>query len=414
MAAAAQQSRDSAASKLRDSVRQLHSYLQKPTLHERIIVQKSDKVDIDREELIAKHHSYGTKAGKELTDDEMVNYIETKIDDAVDAVDEATFKLEELRDTKEKEVKDKDVTVIQAQKVLELAQLKLEVESKETVLDAMFTEMDKIFIDTPTSHEAHLAETFVAELNVKVSDYLAATSEVKRRTQREEDLAPIVRKEGEIDRKASSRKVKAVALTNEVKTSTEEQLESTLNETRSSQHSNSNLRLSKMKAPKFSGNIRDFARFRKDFEKIVEATYSGFQLVYVMKEECLSGDALDLVRNLDSLDDIWDRLTEKYGGTLQIVDSVIKDVRNIKIPRNSQEQGLISMIDTLEKGVQDLSAIGKRSDIANAYTVKIVEDKLPKPSGSMRLMELRIAKQRHPQAQQYPHLKTRLTVLRSL
>ena len=380
MAAAAQQCRDSAASKLRDSVRQLRSYLQKPTLHERIIVQKSDKVDIDREELIAKHHSYVTKAGLQLTDDDMVDYIEPKIDDAVDAVDEATFKLEELREVKDKEVKDKDITLNQAQKVLELAQLKLEAESKETVLDALFTEMDNIFIDTPTSHEAHLAETFVTELNEKVSDYLAAWSEVKRRTIREEDLAPIIRREGEVEKKATSRKVKAVALANKVKSSAEDQLESTtVSDTHSTSQSNNNLRLSKMKAPKFSGNIRDFARFRKDFEKIVEATYSGFQLVYVMKEECLSGDALDLVRNLDSLDDIWDRLTEKYGGTLQIVDSVIKDVRNIKIPRNNQEQGLISMIDTLEKGVQDLSAIGKRSDIANAYTVKIVEDKLPKP-----------------------------------
>ena len=194
MAAAALQSRDSAASKLRDSVRQLRSYLQKPTLHERIIVQKSDKVDVDREELIAKHHSYASKAGVDLNDDALVNYIESKIDDAVDAVDEATFKIEELREVKEREIKDTDITLSQAQKVLELAQLKLEAESKETVLDALFTEMDKLFIETPTSQEAHLAETFVAELNEKVSDYLAAWREVKRRTQREEDLAPIIRR----------------------------------------------------------------------------------------------------------------------------------------------------------------------------------------------------------------------------
>ena len=255
MAAAAQQCRDSAASKLRDSVRQLRSYLQKPTLHERIIVQKSDKVDIDREELIAKHHSYVTKAGLQLTDDDMVDYIEPKIDDAVDAVDEATFKLEELREVKDKEVKDKDITLNQAQKVLELAQLKLEAESKETVLDALFTEMDNIFIDTPTSHEAHLAETFVTELNEKVSDYLAAWSEVKRRTIREEDLAPIIRREGEVEKKATSRKVKAVALANKVKSSAEDQLESTtVSDTHSTSQSNNNLRLSKMKAPKFRGN----------------------------------------------------------------------------------------------------------------------------------------------------------------
>ena len=156
--------------------------------------------------------------------------------------------------------------------------------------------------------------------------------------------------------------MKALALSKNVRTSSDDTsgaLNSTALGNSSTTQSSSNLKLSRMKAPKFSGNIRDFARFRKDFDKIVKATYSGFQLVYVMKEECLSGEALELVRNLDSLEDIWERLTEKYGGTLQIVDSVIKDVRCIKIPRNNQEQGLISMIDTLEKGVQDLSAIGK-------------------------------------------------------
>ena len=82
MAAAAQASRDSDASKLKDSVRQLRSYLTKPNLHERIIVQKSDKVDVDREELIAKHHAYASKAGIALDDDAMLDYIETKIDNS--------------------------------------------------------------------------------------------------------------------------------------------------------------------------------------------------------------------------------------------------------------------------------------------------------------------------------------------
>ena len=282
----------------------------------------------------------------------------------------------------EKEVESKNVKLCHSQKVLELAQLKLEVESKEVVLQALLVEMEKIFIDEPTSNEAQLADLYVLELTEKVEDYHRTCSAVKQRLDKEEDLAPIVRKEGEVQKKVFSSKVKALALSKSVRTSSDDTsgaLNSTALGNSSSSQSSSNLKLSRMKAPKFSGNIRDFARFRKDFDKIVKATYSGFQLVYVMKEECLSGEALELVRNLDSLEDIWERLTEKYGGTLQIVDSVIKDVRCIKIPRNNQEQGLISMIDTLEKGVQDLSAIGKRSDIANAYTVKIVEDKLPKP-----------------------------------
>ena len=39
---------------------------------------------------------------------------------------------------------------------------------------------------------------------------------------------------------------------------------------------------------------------------------------------------------------------------------------------------MINLIETLEKGIQDLTAIGKRSEIANAYTVKLIELKLPR------------------------------------
>ena len=130
-----------------------------------------------------------------------------------------------------------------------------------------------------------------------------------------------------------------------------------------------------MTPPKFSGDIRDFARFRADFEKIVEPEYRDtVHQIYVMKDKCLQGEARELVRNLDNLSDIWDRLTEKYGDTSDIVDSVINDLQNVTIQRGNQDQGLVNLIELLEKGVQDLSAIGKRNDIANAYTVKFIEN----------------------------------------
>ena len=95
-----------------------------------------------------------------------------------------------------------------------------------------------------------------------------------------------------------------------------------------------------MKPPKFSGDIRDFARFKADFKKIVESEHRDqIHQIYVMKECCLQGKSHDLVRNLDNLSDIWERLTEKYGDTTEIVDSVIKDIQNVTIQRGSEDQG---------------------------------------------------------------------------
>ena len=106
MAANAQSKRDASASKLRDSMRQLRRYLDGEDQIERILVQKSDKVDVDREELIAKHHIYAEKAGINLDDEEMRTYIEEKIDAAVDIVDEAIVLIEQLSKNKQKHIEE--------------------------------------------------------------------------------------------------------------------------------------------------------------------------------------------------------------------------------------------------------------------------------------------------------------------
>ena len=88
--------------------------------------------------------------------------------------------------------------------------------------------------------------------------------------------------------------------------------------------------------------------------------------------------AYELVRNLDDLDEIWKRLSERYGDCLDIVDLVIKDLQDVVIPKFNQDQGFVTLVDVLEKGLQDLTAIDKRREIANAYTVKLIEQKLPR------------------------------------
>ena len=59
---AAQFKRDSCAEKLDGSMRQLRRYLEKPEKAlSRVLQQKIDKVDVDREELVASHHIFCEK-----------------------------------------------------------------------------------------------------------------------------------------------------------------------------------------------------------------------------------------------------------------------------------------------------------------------------------------------------------------
>ena len=65
--------------------------------------------------------------------------------------------------------------------------------------------------------------------------------------------------------------------------------------------------LAHIQPPKFSGDIRDFASFRSDFEEIVQAQLSNLRhQVYTLKTKCVTGEAANFVRNFNTLNDIWE------------------------------------------------------------------------------------------------------------
>ena len=154
MATAALRRRDAAAAKLKDSTRQLRRYLDGDSHVERILIQKCDKVDVDREELVAKHIEYAERAEIPLNDHDMTTFIEAKIDHAVDLVDEATLKAQELRAN----LDDAAARAVDERKQLEETTTKLHSEScqrlVEEILHEIITITDK---DEPTTTDVKSA-----------------------------------------------------------------------------------------------------------------------------------------------------------------------------------------------------------------------------------------------------------------
>ena len=132
----------------------------------------------------------------------------------------------------------------------------------------------------------------------------------------------------------------------------------------------------KIKNPTFSGDIHTYMKFKKDFKEIVEPNYQGAQLSYVLRESCLQGQAKALVQNIDKVEDIWEKLKDRYGDTMHLVEVVIRELNELPVMKGSDDRKFIAMVDLLEKGLQDLEAIDARAEIANQYTVKLIEGKL--------------------------------------
>ena len=137
------------------------------------------------------------------------------------------------------------------------------------------------------------------------------------------------------------------------------------------------LKLDRLALPIFRGNVRNFARFIMEFNNTVALQFPEpkIKLMY-MQNQCLAGAAKDLVRNLTNFDDVMARLNERYGRVGMIIDTVLKDVRELKL--NADEPiAIITLARCLEVAWDDLSAVDALDEFCNVITLRTIEGKLP-------------------------------------
>ena len=91
---AALNARNTAAAALSEELRQLRKYKDSANPKKRLLEQKLKRVEEAKEELMTRHYHYGEKAGKQLESEEMVDWLSTRLDEAVDTMDEVFCMIE--------------------------------------------------------------------------------------------------------------------------------------------------------------------------------------------------------------------------------------------------------------------------------------------------------------------------------
>ena len=138
------------------------------------------------------------------------------------------------------------------------------------------------------------------------------------------------------------------------------------------------MKLDRVKLPSFSGAIREYPRFKKDFESQVEPNIERDAIPYVLKS-CLSGEALEVVKNVD--DDavkMWERLKEKYGRPSKVTDAIMFEIKGMKQINEGDDRKFAEVVDLVESSWRDLRMIGMESEISNTTVVSFIEEKLPR------------------------------------
>ena len=126
------------------------------------------------------------------------------------------------------------------------------------------------------------------------------------------------------------------------------------------------IRLKPTALPRFSGNKRDFHRWRKDWEALQrqgEPTGSRevkkFQLFDSLDERITRDLRLT---TYNTAEDVFPVLGNRYGNQTTIAIEIVEELQKMPAVRSHQPRKIVELIQAVEKALQDLSDLGDRGN----------------------------------------------------
>ena len=139
---------------------------------------------------------------------------------------------------------------------------------------------------------------------------------------------------------------------------------------------NIQIQIERLKFNKFEGDMRRYARFKKDFETYVQPRCEETQIPIVLKSY-LSQDIIDDIESIgNNITNIWKRLDKRFGNEGRLVDVLLSDVKNIEYCNDENEETILHMIKTIERAYTDLTAINKTHEMNNTTIIAMIEEKM--------------------------------------
>ena len=137
------------------------------------------------------------------------------------------------------------------------------------------------------------------------------------------------------------------------------------------------LQLEKIKMPQFTGDIREYPRFKTDFLMQVLPVINKENAAYILRS-CLDKDAAGAVKSTnDNLESLWKRLDEVFGDPAKIVDVIRNSIQATRVITEGQSKKLLDFINIIENGYRDLQRLGLEKEITTTSSVSMIEKKLP-------------------------------------
>ena len=127
-----------------------------------------------------------------------------------------------------------------------------------------------------------------------------------------------------------------------------------------------NSQLLKLDVPKFIGyeSKLNFYSFKSEFEKLIAPRITAPLLPDYLKNNYLGGHALEVVRDIDDLDKIWERLKSSFGNVSILLSNKLDKVEKISpLYKTKSDDKFIHVATKLTKEMKELSILAKYHQI---------------------------------------------------
>ena len=137
----------------------------------------------------------------------------------------------------------------------------------------------------------------------------------------------------------------------------------------------SRLMVKKLEAPSFSGSIREYPTFKRDYDVHMFPSFGEdpFSL-----RSCLSGKALEVVQGIgDDYKEMRKRLELKFGCPEKLVDVVMSDISRLKKVPDGDDSRFLRLVEVVERSWLDLMGMGLEREMNTSIMISKIEKLIP-------------------------------------
>ena len=135
------------------------------------------------------------------------------------------------------------------------------------------------------------------------------------------------------------------------------------------------IKVKRLDAPTFDGNIRMYPTFCSEYERIVNVTYqkNAFAL-----RQSLIGDAAKVVLGVeDDYDEMMRRLDINYGDPCKLIDYIINEIKHLEQIPEGDNKKFIECVNIIERAFLDLKRQKLEKEMSSVSILSMIEKILP-------------------------------------